>query len=176
MRARARRVLALACVASLSATCSGSDAPADLQQGAEVIAQMLAPRHLRRSMFLAVHREGRPSQLVDYLFSTRGSAEWPDPEAAGAADPMLAEQARAIGMSLLPAGVAFTAGSPKSDLGRQIVVRSDDARNAVIVEGYVDPSEPPVLRVEYVLVLPELSPRERELLERFAAETADLGG
>ena len=74
-----------------------------------------------------------------------------------------------------PDGVAFTDRSPKSELGRQIVVRFDDPRNLIIIEGYVDPAQPPVLTVEREFRVPTLHPHETELLRRIAEGNLQLG-
>jgi molybdopterin-guanine dinucleotide biosynthesis protein len=90
-------------------------------------------------------------------------------------DPIFREQSSAIGMPLIPEGVAFTDRSPKSELGRQIVVRFDDSRDLVIIEGYVDPTQLPVLTVEREFRVPTLRPQERELLRQIAESNLQLG-
>jgi hypothetical protein len=104
-----------------------------------------------------------------------GSAEWPESESSAAMDPIFREQSSAIGMPLIPEGVAFTDRSPKSELGRQIVVRFDDSRDLVIIEGYVDPTQLPVLTVEREFRVPTLRPQERELLRQIAESNLQLG-
>jgi hypothetical protein len=162
-------------LAALLICCLGESAPEDLRQGARVITAMAAPGQLRRSMFTVLFPDGRPSQFVSFLFSSLGKAEWPDSESGAATDPILAEQAAAIGIPLVPDGVAFTDRSPKPELGRQIVVGFDDARSLLIVEAYVDPTRAPVLSVEREFRLPTLRPDERELLERLAESNLELG-
>jgi hypothetical protein len=163
-------------LASILLGCLGDPAPEDLRQGASVITSMAAPRHLRQSMFLGLFPDGTPSQFVSFLFSSLGSAEWPDSESSAAMDPIFREQASAIGMPLCPDGVAFTDRSPKLELGRQIVVRFDDPRNLLIIEGYVDPAQPPVLTIEREFRVPTLRPHESELLRRLAESNLQLGG
>ena len=150
--------------------------PTDLRQGAHVITYMAAPMNLKRSMFMGLFPNGKPSQFVSFIFSSVGSAEWPYSEEMAQMDPMMREQAASIRMPLVPAGVSFTDHSPKSELGRQIVVRFDDARNVLIVEGYEDPTQPPVLSIEKRFRLPTLQPHERELLERLAQSNLEMGG
>jgi hypothetical protein len=171
-RVRIRAALALA---TTLVGCLGDPAPEDLRQGASVIGSMAAPRHLRQSMFLGLFPSGKPSQFVSFLFSTLGTAEWPESERSAARDPILGEEAAAIGIPLLPDGVAFTDRSPKSELGRQIVVRFDDPRNLLIIEGYVDPTQPPVLTVEREFRVPTLRPHETLLLRRIAESNLELG-
>jgi hypothetical protein len=162
-------------LAALLVGCLGESGPEDLRQGARVITSMATPRHLRQSMFMGLFPDGTPSQFVSFLFSNLGMAEWPDSESSAAMDPILAEQAAAIGIPLVPEGVAFTDRSPKTELGRQIVVRFDDARSLLIVEGYVDPTRAPVLTVEREFRLPTLRPHERELLQRIAESNLQMG-
>jgi len=174
-RKRAAGIPTALALASVLLGCLGDPAPEDLRQGADVIASMAAPRHLRQSMFLGIFPNGTPSQFVSFLFSSLGAAEWPESESSLAMDPIFGEQASAIGMPLLPEGVAFTDRSPKAELGRQIVVRFDDSRNLVTIEGYLDPTRPPVLTVEREFRVPTLRPQERELLRQIAESNLQLG-
>lgn len=56
------------------------------------------------------------------------------------------------------------------------MVRFDDPRNLLIIEGYIDPAQPPVLTVEREFRLPTLRPHEAELLKRIAESNLELGG
>ena len=175
-RKKAAGIRLLPVLVSILAGCFGSPVPEDLRQGASVISSMAAPRHLRQSMFLGLFPDGTPSQFVSFLFSSLGAAEWPESESSAVRDPVFREQASAIGMPLRPDGVAFTDRWPKAKLGRQIVVRFDDRRSLLIIQGYVHPARPPVLVIEQEFRVPALRPQESELLRRLAESHLELGG
>jgi hypothetical protein len=166
--------LIVAVVAALAPAC-GADPHADLRQSAEAMLWTAAPRQLRRSQFTALFPQGTPSQLVSYLFSTIGTAEWPESASRVAQDPELREMTRLMHMPLLADGIRVTHTSPKLELGRQIVVRADDAKQRIIVEGYADPTEPPVVTLARELRVPELARHEREYLEALARSNLDSG-
>lgn len=170
------RVCAGLTLASILLGCSGERAPEDLRRGASVITSMAAPRHLKRSTFLGLFPNGTPSQFVSFLFSTLGAAEWPESESGAALDPILREQASAIGMPLRPDGIAYTDRWPKAELGRQIVVGFDDQRGLLLIRGYSDPARPPVLIIEQQFRVPTLRSEESELLRRLAESHLELGG
>lgn len=127
----------------------GDSGPAELRQAADAVADMMKPVNLSRSMFVAAYPDGKPSHYVSYLFSTMGSAEWPPSEEW--ADELDQQQARAIGLSLWPAGVAAVPRAPDPALGQQFVISFDDERNVVIGYAYVDPAEDPVFAREWKL-------------------------
>jgi len=53
------------------------------------------------------------------------------------------------GMPFLPSGVSLVPDKPDMDKGQQVVVRGDDERQMMIVEGYLDPQDAPVLVKEW---------------------------
>ncbi len=132
----------------LCMACS-ADEPPELRQGAAVVRYMIAPNQLRRSMFSAAYPDPRPSDYVSYLFSTMGAAEWPAP--ARFSSPEEIEQMRAIGMPMPPEDVTYLPDQPDPGRGKQIVIRADDVRGVVILEGYLDPQGAPALRQELTL-------------------------
>jgi hypothetical protein len=140
-------------------------APNNLKQAARVVEHMLEPRQLSRSAFSVVFAEGTPSQFVSFMFSDIGTAEWPDSEAMAEQNPMLREQAQAIGAPLIPKGVAIIARAPSPKSGKQIVVKADDGRGVVIVEGYTDPTLGPVLVREYRVPKVKAAPGVKEIYE-----------
>jgi hypothetical protein len=167
-------MVAIVAALALALAC-GADPHADLRQSAEAMLWTAAPRQLRRSQFTALFPQGTPSQLVSYLFSTIGTAEWPESASRVAQDPELREMTRLMHMPLLADGIRVTHTSPKLELGRQIVVRADDAKQRIIVEGYADPTEPPVVTLARELRVPELARHEREYLEALARSNLDSG-
>jgi hypothetical protein len=128
---------------------AGPSAPPDLKAGSAVIQYMSRTRTLSRSTFSAVFPNGTPRQFVSWLFSDMGAAEWPWTEEEAASDPMTKEQAAAIRAPLVPKDVDFVHTAPDPSRGKQIVVKWNDAKRVVIVEGYVDPAQPPVLVEEW---------------------------
>jgi hypothetical protein len=143
------------CALFVLAACS-RDAPPALTHGAEVIHYLLLPATLSRSAFSAGFPDGKPSQFVSYVFSDIGAAEWPTSE-EWANDAERAEM-KAAGIPMPPRGVEFVPLSPDPKKGMQLVVRHDDGRGMVIVEGYEDPakSKRPVLVREWPL--PKVQP------------------
>lgn len=129
--------------------CSGESNPPELVQGARVVKWMMAEKNLERSAYAYLLPNGTPRQFVSYLFSSIGSAEWPMEEESN--EGISQEEAQAIRMPLLPKGVRFTHSKPNPSFGKQIVLKWDDARNVVIVEGYLDPTLPPDLTREFTL-------------------------
>lgn len=126
----------------------GPEEPVELKR-AVVVKYMMAPNQLKRSSFLAVFPEGKPSDFVIWMFSTFGTAEWPPYEDG---DPMELEQAKSIRMPVIPKDVTLVPREPDPEKGKQIVIKSDDQRGLFIIEGYLNPHVPPVLRREWKLI------------------------
>lgn len=171
-----KEVLALAVLLQLGLTaCSppAPPAPPELEAGAEVVHFMMLPRNLSRSTFTAVLPNGTPRQFVSWLFSDLGAAEWPESEAMAESDPMVKEQAQAIRAPLVPKNVAFFHTAPHPGKGKQMVIKWDDARRVVIVEGYVDPEKPPVLVREWEF--PQVSSAD-PLAQQSAQSAIQAGG
>ena len=129
-----------------------------LRQAEQVARHLTSVRHLRRSAYGATAQSGKPSELVSFLFSDIGVAEWP---AADDGNAMEREQHRATKTPMFPAGVALVSTSPNARMKRQVVLRADDARGELIAEGYTDPAGPPVFTERWPM--PELAklPRPR---------------
>lgn len=143
----------LCTVPALAIVLAGCSAPGppDLRQAALVIGYELRPKNLARSAFAATHPNGKPSDWIEFRFSSLGAAERGYSEEDAERDPQVREQARAVGMPLLPRGVTIVAGGVDSEAGRQLVLRADDARGKVIVEGYESPDAKPALTREFNL-------------------------
>ena len=127
------------------AACSGgsSDIPPELEKAAAVIEVTLKAGALEQSSFPVVLPGGTPRQFVSWYFSDLGAAERPPSED----DPEAAE----IPGIKMPLGVSFSHTAPRTGIGKQIVLKWDDARGVVIVEGYVDPAKQPVFVKEFSL-------------------------
>ena len=117
--------------------------PQELKRAAQAVAYMIAPKQLARSSFYAIYPEGKPSQFVKWMFSTFGTAEWPPAE--DSPDEAALEGAMALRIPIIPRDVAIIRDKPDPDAGKQLVVRPDDLKGAVIAEGYLKPEGPPAL-------------------------------
>ena len=124
----------------------------DLERGVRVVRYLSSKNQIKRSSFLIVYPEGKPSDFVKWMFSTLGTAEWPPIE--GGPEEELEEGAKAVGIPLLPKAVRLFAQSPNKDAGKQIVVRGDDARGMIAAEAYLAPGQPSVFTQEWNLTLP----------------------
>lgn len=142
-------------------------APPELKQAARVVEFMLQPRNLSRSAFSAFFPECKPSEFVSFTFSGMGAAEWPDSEAMAEHDPMIRDQAKAIGAPLMPKDVAITPRELDPERGKQIVIKADDARGVVIVVGYAAPNLPPLLVREYKVPKVEPAADIKALIEPY---------
>lgn len=134
-------------IALLMLGACGESASPDLKKSVHVIRYMMAPKHLSRSMFSAAFENGKPSQFVSYIFSDMGAAEWPP--SAEWADEMERRQAEAVGMPIIPKGVAFVHSRIDPTKSKQVVVTFDDEKSLVIVEAYTDPAKTAVLHHEW---------------------------
>ena len=121
-----------------------------LDRAVQVVRYLSAPDRIKRSSFLAVYPEGRPSEFVKWMFSPMGTAEWPPAE--DGVDTMALEQAKSIRMPVSPAKTRIVPETPRPDEpSRQLVVKGDDARGMLMVEAYRNPGGPPVFTREWVL-------------------------
>lgn len=116
--------------------------PSDLEQAAQMVHSMSSADRLKISTFPMVYPEGKPSQFVQWFFSTLGTREWPLTAAEFKAQ---FDETIIPGYPLLPEDVAFSRQKPDLGKGRQLVVKSDDAHGTLIVEGYTQPGQKPVL-------------------------------
>lgn len=133
----------------------GPEKDADLHRGIQVVRYLSSPKSLRLSSFLAVFPEGKPSQFVQWMFSTLGTAEWPPSEETAPQGSMEAEQAKAIGAPTLPRGVAIVPRARNAASGRQVVVKADDARGLLIAEAFDAAGGDPLLIQKWPLKLPK---------------------
>lgn len=125
----------------------------ELNQAIRVVRYMSAERQLLRSGFWSTYPEGSPEQFVDWMFSPMGSAVWPPAEGSGEFSQEEQKMIKRTGIPFLPAGVSVESNSVNEDKGLQIVVRGDGERQMLIIEGYLDPLDDPVLIKEWELPL-----------------------
>jgi len=124
-----------------------SDYP-ELRKAVRVVRHTSARNELRRSSFMVIKGDKTPSQFVSWMFSPMGTAEWYMPE-----DSMefTAEEMKMVGRvaPLVPKDVAIVPDQAGAELGKQVVVISDDARKMIVVEAYLNPNKPPVFIKEW---------------------------
>jgi hypothetical protein len=121
----------------------------------KVAGQMISPGMLERSSFYAIFPNGSPRQFVSFLFSDIGAAEMPPVEGSGEMSP---EEESMSFMPIWPAGVKMTYLEPKEALGYQIVWKWNDTERLIILEGYSDAKQPPI--VIRKIKLPVVQPSE----------------
>ncbi len=135
--------------------CCEPEGDPELRKGIQVVGYMSATRQLKRSSFLAVYPEGKPSDFVNWMFSPFGTAEWPPTEAMAEMDEMEGMAARSIGAPMLPKAVRLFPFKLDAEAKKQVVVKADDATGQIIVEAYLDPKSPPALEASWPLKLPK---------------------
>ncbi|MFC1538032.1 hypothetical protein ACFL6H_01285 [Candidatus Latescibacterota bacterium] len=116
-----------------------------LERAANAVHWMISPVNLSRSQFTVAFPNGKPSDYVNYMFSDMGVSEWPAYEDSGE---FRLDELKAMRIPFFPAGVHVSQLEPDPEFGAQIVIKDDDSRDVVIVEGYSDPSQPPVMTRE----------------------------
>lgn len=149
---------------------SESAAPPELDQASRSIEWSLKPSTLAQSTFPVVLPQGTPKQFVSWYFSTLGAAERPGYDTG---DEMEREMAGAMGAPLVPNGVSIVHTRPDTSSGKQIVMKWDDVRGVVILEGYLRPDESPVLIRE--IELPQVQ-SANELARLTARSHLEMGG
>jgi hypothetical protein len=119
-----------------------------LKKGVQVVRYLSAERQLKRSSFMVL-KERKPSKFVDWLFSPLGIAEWPpweDSHLEFDLDELKAM--KKMGVPLIPKNLALVPLEVDPEKGRQIVVRADDQKRILIIEGFINPKDPPALKEE----------------------------
>ena len=121
----------------------------ELNRAINVLRYMSADRQLKRTAFRMSYPEASPEQFVKWMFSSMGAATWPPFEGGGEFSQEEERMIKKTGMPFFPAGVAVVAIDPDRGRGRQVVVRGDDERQMLVVEGYLDPEAPAVVVKEW---------------------------
>jgi len=132
---------------------SAGDYP-QLERAGHVVRYMSTPSQLQRSSFIAFYPEGKPSDFVSWMFSEMGAAGWPPSE--WELDPMEQEGLRTAGIPIIPKDVRIYSRL-KKDGSKQIVVKADDGRGLLLIEGYLAPEQPPVVTKQWPFKLPRTS-------------------
>ncbi len=131
----------------------GGDYP-QLEKAGRVVRYMSAPRQLQRSSFITFYPEGKPSEFVSWMFSEMGAAEWPPSE--WELDSMEREGMRSAGMPIIPKSVRIYSRLKKNG-SKQIVVKADDGRGLILIEGYLASDQPPALSKQWLFKRPGTS-------------------
>ncbi len=122
----------------------------ELNRAISVVRYMAADRQLKRTAFRLVYPKATPENFVEWMFSPMGVSVWPPFEGGGEFSQEDEKMIKKTGIPFFPAGVAIVAISPDRDRGRQVVVRGDDERQMLVVEGYLDPEVSAVVVKEWV--------------------------
>ena len=137
--------LMLVMFAALVACGGKAEVPPEFERGVSLVRYFASPRYLGNSMYSATVEQHKPSELISYLFSTMGAAEWPPSEDSLE---LTKEQARTTRTPLVPSNIRLRPLAPDNQPGLQLVLKPDDARKMIIVEGYVLPNQTPIAKAE----------------------------
>jgi hypothetical protein len=153
-------------------SCTSDKIPEPLERALQTAEQMASKGMLEQSAFYSIFPEGTPHQFVSFLFSDIGAAERPPVEGSGEINPEDQELVPRGLMPVWPANVGMTHSNPDTALGMQVVWKWDDAQRMIILEGYVDPTQPPVAIRKTVLPIVQPS-----VISRLAGKSQqELGG
>jgi hypothetical protein len=133
---------------------SGGEEYPELEKAGRVVRYMSASRQLNRSSFMELYPKGKPSDFVSWMFSDLGAAEWPPLE--WELDEMERKGIRSIGIPIIPRDVGIFS-TRRMDAARQIIVKADDSKGKIIIEGFLKPDQPSVLVKEWPFQLPQAS-------------------
>ena len=134
----------------------------EFEKAAGAVRWIILPDNLCRSLFSVAFPGGKPSEFVSYLFSDMGIAEWPPYEGSGEFSP---EELKLMNIPQIPMDIELVPLYPDPETGKQLVVKFDDNRGMVIVEGYMDPDSDPVLVREWILLEVEPAAGIKEIYE-----------
>ena len=144
------RILILILVLSGILGCEAPPEYPELEKAIRVVRYLSAPNQLHRSSFLVMFPDGQPSDFVTWMFSTFGTAEWPPSEGSLELEDSDWEDAmRTTGTPIRPREVSLVPLKPDPDLKKQVVVRWDNVRRKILVEGYLESGAAPVLVREW---------------------------
>jgi hypothetical protein len=132
-------------------SCSKDPEYPDLVRAAATVEQVVAPFFAQKSSFFVVFPNGTPRQFVSWYFSTMGTAEWAPVEGSDEFRPEELEALQRMGMKSRPGDVLYRHTRPDTTTRKQLVLRWDDAEGTVILEGYLDPLQPPVMTRSFKL-------------------------
>tara|TARA_B100000686_G_scaffold352262_1_gene453649 strand:- start:2989 stop:3504 length:516 start_codon:yes stop_codon:yes gene_type:complete len=137
----------------LLAACEGP-VPTDLDRAAKVVRYMSRADVLPTTTFSKKYPDGKASDFVDWFLSEEGRSQWPASLSNADSNPEIRKEAYELNAPIVPRNMIFLAHKPDRKQGRQLVVKPDDSRNLIIVEGYADPNALPDLKREWELSRP----------------------
>ena len=152
MKSFARSSARLLILALILPACSKKDPDVlDLERAASTVEQMVAPLFAPRTSFFVVLPNGSPKQFVSWYFSSMGVAEWAPVDDPSELNKDERDAMRQIGMALRPKDVYYRHSMPDPKVRKQLVLKWDNAEETVILEGYVDPEQPPLISRSFKL-------------------------
>jgi hypothetical protein len=131
--------------------CSKDPNVKGLEQAARAVEQMVEPFYANRSSFFVVLPNGTPRQYVSWFFSSMGTSDWPPVDQPSELAQEELDALRQIGVAFRPVDVYYRHSKPDTSVQKQIVLKWDDAEGLVILEGYLDPNQEPVLTRSFKL-------------------------
>jgi hypothetical protein len=132
-------------------SCSKDPNVKELEQAARAVEQMVEPFYANRSSFFVVLPSGTPRQYVSWFFSSMGASEWPPVDKPSEFAQEELDALRQIGMIFRPVDVYYRHSKPDTAVRKQIVMKWDDSEGLVILEGYLDPTQEPILTRSFKL-------------------------
>jgi hypothetical protein len=132
-------------------SCSKDPNIEELERAAKAVEQLVAPVQAQRCSFFVVLPNGTPKEFVSWFFSPLGTSEWPVvDESTDFTDDERASM-RLLGTPFRPKDVEYRHSYPDTAAQKQIVLKWDNEDGRVIMEGYLDPSQPPVMTKSFKL-------------------------
>lgn len=120
----------------------------DLKKAVRVLRFTTAKNQVSRSAFNFLEGEKTPSEFVDWMFSAMGTSEWYMTEDSSEFTEEEMKMIKRV-TPVLPSGVAVFPYAPRTDSGRQVVIKPDDSRRMILVEAYLIPGDQPVFTDEW---------------------------
>ncbi len=135
--------------------CCEPEGDPGLRKGIQLVRYLSDPREIKRSSFLMVYPEGKPSNFVKWMFSPMGTAQWTPPNLSLEMEEMESIPTQPFGMPMLPQDTKLFPFKLNAEFGKQVVVKSDDAAGLILVEGYLNANGPPEIIDSWPLELPK---------------------
>jgi hypothetical protein len=132
-------------------SCSKDPNIVELERAAQAVEQMVAPLQAQRCSFFVVLPNGTPKEFVSWFFSPLGTSDWPVvDESTDFTDEERASM-RLIGTPFRPKDVEYRHSYPDTAAQKQVVLKWDNEDGKVILEGYLDPAQSPVMTKTFKL-------------------------
>jgi hypothetical protein len=141
--------LCMACIILFS--CSKDPNVEELERAAKAVEQMVAPVQAQRCSFFVVLPNGTPKEFVSWFFSPLGTSDWPIVDESTEFTDEERSSMRLLGTPFRPKDVEFRHSNPDTAAQKQLVLKWDNEDGRVILEGYLDPSQPPVMTTSFKL-------------------------